>query len=245
VEAQLFTSNPHTFHILRHTNLGTTGQVSFTRQHNITIGSTAMEAPETFNQLPLTLDPTTKALSSSDPTLAADIDDLNKLHRALLSLDTPQQIPPPPAPVNPKRSVQITKLRESGNAAYKKGSFPEAITLYNLGIRMASDRPSWEASGLVREELSGLYGNRAQAYMAQQAWAEGAVDAECSVELKRVGNVKGWWRRGVCLKEMGRWEEAGEWVRSGLEYERAGPEKANIGELEALNREITKVVENS
>lgn len=105
---------------------------------------------------------------------------------------------------------------------------------------MASDRPSFEASGLVREELAALYNNRAQAYMAQQLWVEGAVDAEVSVEMKKVGNVKGWWRRGQCLREMGRWEEAGEWVKMGLEFERAGPEKAGLGELEGLGREIEK-----
>ncbi|KAK3117803.1 hypothetical protein LTR53_000491 [Teratosphaeriaceae sp. CCFEE 6253] len=204
-----------------------------------------MEGPETYIQLPLALDASTKALSSTDAALEADLADLNKLHRTLLALETPQQIPPPPAPVHPKRSVQITKLRESGNASYKKGDFPGAITLYNLAMRMASERPAWEASGLVREELSALYNNRAQAYMAQQAWAEGSVDAECSVELKRVGNVKGWWRRGSCLKEMGRREEAAEWVRSGLEFERVGPEKDKVGELEALLREVAKVVEKA
>ncbi|KAK5702273.1 hypothetical protein LTR17_022454 [Elasticomyces elasticus] len=205
----------------------------------------AMEAPDTFIQLPLNLDPATKALTSTDSTLSADLDELNKLHRSLLALETPNQIPPPPAPVHPKRSVNITKLRESGNASYKKGDFPGAITLYNLAIRMASERPSWEASGLVREELSALYNNRAQAYMAQQSWAEGSVDAECSVELKRVGNVKGWWRRGSCLKEMGRQEEAAEWVRNGLEFERVGPEKDKVGELEALLREVSKGLEKS
>ncbi|KAK5691574.1 hypothetical protein LTR97_011568 [Elasticomyces elasticus] len=199
-----------------------------------------MEAPDTFLQLPLNLDPATKALTSTDSTLSAELDELNKLHRSLLALETPNQIPPPPAPVHPKRSVNITKLRESGNASYKKGDFPGAITLYNLAIRMASERPSWEASGLVREELSALYNNRAQAYMAQQSWAEGSVDAECSVELKRVGNVKGWWRRGGCLKEMGRQEEAAEWVRNGLEFERVGPEKDKVGELEALLREVNE-----
>ncbi|KAK6440100.1 hypothetical protein LTR95_003683 [Oleoguttula sp. CCFEE 5521] len=197
-----------------------------------------MEDTSTYTHLPLTLDPATKALTSTDPSLEAPLTDLNKLHRLFISLDTSPQVPPPPMPVNPKRSVQITKLRESGNAAYKKGSYPEATQLYTLAIRMASDRPAWEASGLVREELSALYGNRAQASMAQQLWPEASVDAEVSVEMKRVGNVKGWFRRGVSLKEMGRWEEAGEWVRQGLEFEKAGPEKANLAELEGLAKEI-------
>ena len=77
-----------------------------------------------------------------------------------------------------------------------------------------------------------LFANRAQAHMAAGLWAEGAVDAETSVQLKRVGNGKAWWRRGRCLCEMGRWEEAGEWVREGLEVE------GNEGELGGLGREI-------
>lgn len=200
---------------------------------------------DTFTQLPLTIDASSKAISLSDPTFQADIEELNRLHRGLLSLDGPAQIPPPPAPVNPKRSVQITKLKDSGNASYKKGAFPDAIKMYDLAIRMASERPSWEASGLVREELSALYNNRAQAHMAQQAWVEGMLDAEVSVELKKVGNVKGWWRRGQCLREMGRLGEAEEWVKQGLEFERAGPDKQGVGELETLMRELNKALENS
>ncbi|KAK5166295.1 uncharacterized protein LTR77_008556 [Saxophila tyrrhenica] len=193
---------------------------------------------ETFTLIPLAIDPSTKSISTSNPALSSEIDELNKLHRAFVSLDTPNQVPPPPAPVNPKRSVQINKMRESGNASYKKGSYGDAIKMYDLAIRMASERPGWEASGLVREELSALYNNRAMAQMSQQMWPEGAVDAELSVEMKKVGNVKGWWRRGQCLREMGRVEEAAEWVRGGLEFERAGPEKANVGELEALGRDL-------
>ena len=144
-------------------------------------------------------------------------------------------------PVNPKRSAQITKLRESGNAAFKQGKYSDAAKLYGLGIEMAGGRPVWEPAGLVREELSALYGNRAQAHLGIQQWAEASVDAECSVELKKVGNVKGWWRRGVALKEMGRLEEAAEWTREGVEFESAGPDKAGVEELMGLGREIDEV----
>lgn len=197
-----------------------------------------MEGPETFNLLPLTIDPTTKIISSTDPTLTNDLADLNRLVKAFTGLETPNQIPPPPAPVNPKRSVQITKLKDSGNASYKKGQFSEAIKMYDLAIKMAADRPAWEASGLIREELSTLYGSRSQCLMGTQSWAEAAVDAEIAVELKKVGNVKAWWRRGQCLREMGRLEEAKEWVVSGLEFEAAGPEKDNVGELRTLLKDI-------
>lgn len=198
---------------------------------------------DTFTQLPLAIDAANKALSSPDDLLGVLLGDINAYHKQILSLDSPGQVPAAPMPVNPKRSVQIGKLKDSGNASYKKGQHAEAVKMYDLAIRMAADRPPWEASGLVREELSALHNNRAQALMAQQMWPEASVDAEISVELKRVANVKGWWRRGQCLKEMGRLPEALEWVRSGLEFERAGPDKQGVGELETLHRELTKAVD--
>ncbi|KAI5364793.1 putative tetratricopeptide-like helical domain superfamily [Septoria linicola] len=201
-------------------------------------------ADETFTLLPLSIDPQTKNISSTDASLLNDLEDLNRLTRAFTQLETPNQVTPPPAPVNPKRSVQITKLKDSGNASYKKGAYGDALQMYDLAIKMASDRPPWEASGLVREELSTLHGNRSQALYAQQDWAGAAVDAEIAVEMKRVGNIKAWWRRGQCLKEMGRIDEAHEWVKTGLEFERAGPDRASVGELEALAKEIDAAMKN-
>lgn len=176
---------------------------------------------ETFTLLPLTLDPTSKSITCPslphDTALTEELSHLNTLHRSLLTLDSP--VPPPPVPVNPKRSAQIAKLRESGNTSFRKGAFPDAIRMYTFGIEMALGRPSWEPSGLVRDEVSGLYANRAQSHMAMQNWVEGMVDAECSVEMKKMGNAKGWWRRGRCLFEMGRLEEAREWLGKALEFD--------------------------
>lgn len=196
-----------------------------------------MEAADTFTLLPLHMDPTTKAISASQPSgnaLETELATLNALHRSLLNVETPTGTPPPPVPVNPKRSAQIGKLRESGNAEFRKGNPAQAVKLYGLAIDMALGRPSWEPSGLVREEVSGLLSNRAQANMAQQLWAEGAADAEASVEMKKVGNAKGWWRRGKCLLEMGRLEEAEQWVKEGLEFE------ATEQDLVQLKDEILK-----
>ena len=204
-----------------------------------------MESPDTFHLVPLTIDPATKALSSSDKSFTREIEDLNKYHKLMLAIENPAQVPGPPAPVNPKRSVNISKLRESGNNEYRKGKFPEAVKFYDLALKMAEGRPPWEASGLVREEFCALYNNRAQAYMSQQMWPEASVDAEISVEMKRVGNVKACWRRGVCLKEMGRIDEAREWIRGGLEFEKAGPDKQGVGELEALAKEVDELLARS
>ncbi|ETS76886.1 hypothetical protein PFICI_10760 [Pestalotiopsis fici W106-1] len=178
---------------------------------------------EIIEILPLQIDPQTKAISApslaSNKALQAELAALNTLHRSLLTLETPSQTPPPPIPVNPKRSAQVTKLRDSGNDCYRKQKYAEAIKFYGLGIDMALKRPYWEPQQLVREEIASLYANRAQAHMGLQSWAEGAVDAEASVEAKRVGNAKAWWRRGRCLYEMGRLDEARDWVSRGLEME--------------------------
>ncbi|KAI8957036.1 hypothetical protein F5Y11DRAFT_114486 [Daldinia sp. FL1419] len=194
---------------------------------------------ETFTMLPLQIDPQTKALStpSGSRALQAELASLNALHRSLLALETPNQVPPPPLPVNPKRSANVNKLRESGNAEYRKGKYAEAVKFYTLGLQMALTRPLWEPQQLVREEVAALYANRAQAQMGLQSWAEGASDAEASVEAKRVGNSKAWWRRGKCLLEMGRLIEAKEWVRKGLEME------GDEGELVALLKEVNAKLE--
>jgi translocation protein SEC72 len=190
---------------------------------------------ETFTLLPIHLDPATKALSAptlSDPALNEELEAINKLHRSLLSSDTPNNAPPPPVPVNPKRSGQITKLRETGNTHFRKGQYTDAIKLYSLGLEMALGRPMWEPTGLVREETAMLYANRAAVYIAMQQWPDAAKDAECSVECKKVQNVKAWYRRGQALLEMKRLDEALEWVNSGLEVE------ANEADLIKLRSEI-------
>ncbi|KAH7247075.1 hypothetical protein FSOLCH5_012318 [Fusarium solani] len=193
-----------------------------------------------FDLLPLQMDPQSKAISSLNPSraLAAELETLNALHRSLLNLETPSGAPPPPIPVNPKRTANVTKLRDSGNAEYRKGKYADAIKFYTLGLQMAMTRPMWEPAALVREEVSSLLANRAQAHMALQNWAEGAVDAHASVEARWVGNAKAWWRRGRCLSEMGRLEEARDWVKRGLEVE--GEEAELVQLLKDVEGKIEK-----
>lgn len=192
-----------------------------------------------FDMQPLRMDPQSKAIEATKASraLAAELEQLNATHRSLLALETANGAPPPPVPVNPKRTANVAKLRDNGNAEYRKQRYGEAVKLYGLGIQMALTRPLWEPAALVREEVSGLLANRAQAHMALQNWAEGAVDAEASVEARRIGNAKGWWRRGRCLTEMARLEEAREWVKKGLEVE--GEE----ADLMALLKEIEGRIE--
>lgn len=196
---------------------------------------------DTFTFLPLHLDPQSKALSASPSSrgLGAELEALNALHRSLRSLEAPHLVPPPPVPVNPKRSANVQKLRESGNVEYRKQRFGEAIKFYTLGLQMALTRPAWEPSQLVREEVHQLLSNRAQAHMQLGGWPEAAADAEASVEAKRQGNAKAWFRRGKCLVEMGRLEEAREWVGKGLEVE--GEEKELMELLKEVEGKIAAV----
>lgn len=195
---------------------------------------------ETFTFIPLQIDPKSKSISSaSQPAskaLETELAALNALHRSLHALDAPHTVPPPPVPVNPKRSANLNKLRESGNAEYRKQRYAEAIKFYTLGLQMALTRPAWEPSQLVREEVHQLYSNRAQAHMQLANWPEAAVDAEASVEAKRQGNAKAWFRRGRCLVEMGRLQEAREWVARGLEFE--GEEKEMVELLKEVDGKI-------
>ncbi|OAA36195.1 tetratricopeptide repeat domain containing protein [Beauveria brongniartii RCEF 3172] len=195
---------------------------------------------EHFDLLPITLSSDSKDVQTgrSSRALNAELAQLNALHRALLSLETPGNVPPPPIPVNPKRTAQVTKLRDNGNNEYRKAKYDEAIKMYTLGLQMALQRPMWEPSALVREEVSGLLANRAQAHMALLNWPEGAVDGLASVEARRVGNAKAWWRRGRCLYEMARLQEAREWVKEGLEVE--GEEADLVSLLKEIDARIEK-----
>lgn len=193
---------------------------------------------DVFDVLPLEIDAQTKSVTcpslSNNKALQNELAQLNALHRSLLGLETPSHIPPPPLPVNAKRSANVTKLRDSGNDSYRKCKYGDAVRYYGLGLQMAVQRPLWEPQQLVRDEVATLYSNRAQAHMAMQGWAEGAVDAEASVEAKPIGNAKAWWRRGKCLMEMGRLEEARDWVGRGLEVEGEEDElKALLGDIKA------------
>ncbi|PKS11055.1 hypothetical protein jhhlp_002816 [Lomentospora prolificans] len=194
-----------------------------------------------FDFIPLSVDPKNNAVSSaSQPAsraLETELAYLNMLTFTLGQLEGP--LASHPNPVNPKRSAAVTRFRDAGNAEFRKGKYDDAGKAYTMGLQVALSRPPWERSQLVREEVSALFANRAQTCMALRRWPEGAVDAESSVEAKRVGNTKAWWRRGKCLMEMGRLQEAKEWVGRALELE--GEE----GELVALLKEIDEKVEKS
>lgn len=188
---------------------------------------------ETYTQLPLEIDPVSKRISapaSCGQSVHDAVTVLNALHTSLKQLDTPNSIPPPPIPVNPKRSAQIAKMRETANAAYRKGHYVEAVRLWDFAIGMAIGRPGWEPMALARDELASLYLARANSSFAAQNWVEAFKDAECSTECRRgpatgpngeniAGNPKAFVIAGKALLEMGRYHDAVEWLERAIEIE--------------------------
>merc|ERR1712098_413317 len=138
---------------------------SATTQLKLLIMATTDDALETYNHLPVHIDPSTKAVSvnSSDKAVQDAVALVNDLHTQFKSLETANNIPPPPVPVNPKRTAQINKLRESAGQSAKKGNNAEAVRLLTFALDMASARPDWEPVGLKREELAICYLARAAA----------------------------------------------------------------------------------
>lgn len=213
---------------------------------------------ETYTHLHLHLDPATKVITStsssskSDPQLQEILSNINALHNQFKSLDTPNHAPPPPLPVLPKRTAQLTKMREAAATAVRKNQFTDAIKYYSLAVDMAASRPPWEPAGLVREELALCYMERANVHVLMREWVEGWVDAQCSTECKRgiqqgpngqkvPGNPRAFVLGGKCLVEMGRWEEAVEWLEKGLELE--GAEGPDGREMQKLLAEAQRAVE--
>lgn len=191
------------------------------------------DALETYTHLPIHIDPTTKALhvtSSSDKPIHDAVSLINELHTQFKSLETPNNIPPPPIPVNPKRTAQINKLRETAGQAAAKKNNAEAVKLLTYALDMAAARPDWEPVGLKREELAACYLGRAAAYAEMREWVDAYRDAVCSTECKRgptvtpqgqriMGNPKAYLIGGKALMEMGRTEEAVKWLEKALEVE--------------------------
>ena len=194
--------------------------------------ATSGEVLDTYNHIHLQLDPQTKqvsALSGGKPAQDA-VQALNALHQSMKGLETTNQIPPPPMPVNPKRSAQIAKLRDSAAVASRKGNWQEAIRLWTFVLDMAAGRPNWEPTGLIREELAMSYLARANAHGGAQNWVESWKDAECSLECKSgpqqgpnnviiPGNPKAFIIGGKALMEMGRWSDVVEWLQKGIDTE--------------------------
>jgi translocation protein SEC72 len=209
--------------------------------------ATTDDALDTYTHLPIQIDSASKQVStnSTDKAVQDAIAMVNTLHTSFKSLET-ANVPPPPLPVNPKRSAQINKLRESAGQSAKKGHYQDAIRMLTVAIEMAATRPAWEPSGLVREELSLCYLARAAANTESNNWVEGWKDAECSTECKKgpqvgpqgqriPGNPRAYILGARCLIEMSRFDDAIKWLERAIEVE--GKDQPDCAQLVQMLQE--------
>ncbi|KAK7206061.1 hypothetical protein BZA70DRAFT_123071 [Myxozyma melibiosi] len=199
-----------------------------------------------FTPVPINFDPVTKHLSlsstsSPDDPLATALSAVNTLHRDLINLNA--DVPPPPNQINGRLTEQVRKLKDSGNQAFKRTAYADAIRMYTLAIEMALKRPAWEAAGYQREEICLLYSNRAQAYMSTAAWGEALADSEAAIFLKR-SFTKAHYRKGKCLQNMGRLRDAKDAYELGLESG-ATAEGGSEAELKTALAEVEELMRQS
>ncbi|CAL1715182.1 unnamed protein product [Somion occarium] len=146
-----------------------------------------------------------------------DFINLNRLSK-MLHLNPNLRCPPPPQIVSQKLSMAINNTKEEGNALFKAGQHDKAIQRYTMAINVAAQRPPWEASQLMREELSTIISNRSAAYLESGNYVGALVDAEAVITLKR-GWSKGHFRKSKALMKLERYHEAKEAIELGLSFE--------------------------
>lgn len=167
-----------------------------------------------FKPVPLSMDPTTHALSS--PT--HDLTVLNALIRSLKGLPAQIPVPPPPNVVPPQRSMAINKAKEDGNTAFRSKNYVEAIKLFTLAIDVAASRPLWENNQMARDEMALCLANRSAALAAVEDWIGALCDADACIKLKRPWS-KAHYRKGKALQGLGRLDEAKEAYELGLQFD--------------------------
>ncbi|KAG5475738.1 hypothetical protein LSCM4_04323 [Leishmania orientalis] len=91
----------------------------------------------------------------------------------------------------------IQEAKEKGNALFQSGHLPEAVAAYTVGI----DLDPASATTHV------LYANRAMCYLKLGQWTAAEKDATTCVHMN-TGYAKGYYRRAVARKQLGKLREA-------------------------------------
>eukprot|EP00003_Mantamonas_plastica_P006135 TRINITY_DN1498_c0_g1_i10.p1 TRINITY_DN1498_c0_g1~~TRINITY_DN1498_c0_g1_i10.p1 ORF type:complete len:453 (-),score=174.89 TRINITY_DN1498_c0_g1_i10:1340-2698(-) len=121
-------------------------------------------------------------------------------------------------PAAPKKRVEDWSTeKERGNKCYKNKQYAAAVECYTRSIELQPDNPAI------------LFGNRAQAYLQMEFYAQAEADAAKAVELDPT-YVKGYSRRGNARNGLGKYRAALE------DFER-------VLELKPKDKETRKKVE--
>jgi len=87
-----------------------------------------------------------------------------------------------------------------------------------MAASIAVQRPAWETSGVLRDELSTVVSNRSAALLELGDFLGSLVDAETVISIRRQW-PKGHFRKARALVELGQIEEAKEAISLGLQFE--------------------------
>ncbi|EGN95115.1 hypothetical protein SERLA73DRAFT_61312 [Serpula lacrymans var. lacrymans S7.3] len=148
-----------------------------------------------------------------------DIDfvSVNRLSKILLGSPN-LRCPPPANVVSQKLSQAITNTKDEGNNMYKTGKHRDAISRYTMAASIAVQRPPWELSQIMREELSTVISNRSAALFELGDYIGALVDAETVISIRRNWS-KGHFRKAKALVGLGQLDEAKDAVTLGLQFE--------------------------
>ncbi|THH32475.1 hypothetical protein EUX98_g1740 [Antrodiella citrinella] len=188
----------------------------------------------------------------------ADYTALNRISRTL-QMNPNLRCPPPPNIVSQKLSQAINTTKEEGNvrvsvfcpqssyinvilqAFFKAGQRDKAIQRYTMAASIAAQRPPWEASQLMREEVATVVSNRSVAYLEEGDPIGALVDAETVIALKKPWS-KGHFRKTRALIYMKQFEEAKEAVQLGMNFEPANAVVQFVQEMAQMLVEIEEAL---
>jgi len=165
-----------------------------------------------------------------------DFTGLNRISKILVT-NPNLRCPPPPTVVQQKLSQAVTNTKDEGNNLYKTNKHKEALSKYNMAASIAMQRPPWENSAVVREELSTVVSNRSATLFELGDYLGALADAETVITVRR-NWPKGHFRKAKALVGLGQLEEAIESISLGLQFE------PNNAELNDYMTEIQKLAES-
>uniref|UniRef100_A0A8H7XW02 Translocation protein sec72 n=1 Tax=Psilocybe cubensis TaxID=181762 RepID=A0A8H7XW02_PSICU len=146
-----------------------------------------------------------------------DFINVNRLSRLLVA--NPNLLCPPPSNiVSQKLTQMVVSTKDEGNVLFKAGNALQAVAKYTTAASLAVQRPPWEDNRFMREELSTAISNRSAAYFDLHDYISALADAETVISIRRNWS-KGHFRKAKALLGLGRYREAADAVRLGLDFE--------------------------
>jgi tetratricopeptide (TPR) repeat protein len=119
----------------------------------------------------------------------------------------------------------MQELKEKGNEAFKKGDHQEAYNLYSKALELADSEPD-------RSGLHLVYSNRAATLLTLERYEEALADCEKVLELDPKF-IKGFLRKAMALRALGRKREALDVAKAGLAIDQ-NPKAVGVPELTKL-----------